>query len=104
MCYGCWKEYGQPIIDTSEVRAAAQAIHEVYVHSCVGGNLHVVVDDWNVEDGNLAICQDAILNGGHEGCTAEQLIAEQQCLDILKRLSTEERVSALALEDGFWGA
>ena len=102
MCYSCWIDHGKLEIDTPEVRAAAQAIHEVYLYSCAGGNLHIVVDDWNVEDGNLAFCQEKISEGGYEGCTAEQLIAEQQCLDILKRLTEEERASALALQDGYW--
>ena len=102
MCYSCWDNYGKSIIDTPAVREAAAAVHEVYVYSCAGGNLHIVLDDWNVEGGNLAFCQEKISEGGYEGCTAEQLAVEQRCLDIFKKLTEEERASALALADGYW--
>jgi hypothetical protein len=104
------------------VRAAAAAIAEVYEHSCVGGNLHIVLDDWNLEDGNLEFCDGCITGAGqmplepdaHEAHQRynrekrdnpdppEQLAAERRCHDLLKVLTEEERASALALNDGFW--
>lgn len=122
MCYGCWEEAGKPTIDTPAVRAAAAAIAEVYEHSCVGGNLHVVLDDWNLEDGNLEFCDGCIQGAGqmplepdaHEmhhqynerkaadPDPPDQLAAERRCHDLLKPLTEDERASALALHEGFW--
>ena len=121
MCYGCWTEAGKPQIDTPAVRAAAAAVAEVYEHSCVGGNLHIVLDDWNIEDDNLEFCRGCIegkgaMPGIEEGSPhwafnerrranpdpPEQLAAEQKCYELFKALSLDERSAALALRDGFW--
>jgi hypothetical protein len=122
MCYGCWEEAGKPVIDTPAVRAAAAAVEEVYQHNCMGGNLHIVLDDWNIEDGNLEFCNQCINGAGVmplEGSTfpahlryndqkranpdpPEQLAAERKCHDLFAALTIDERASALALNDGFW--
>lgn len=122
MCFGCWEDAGKPAIDTPAVRAAALAIAEVYEHSCVGGNLHIVLDDWNIEDGNLEFCRQCIEGAGvmplgdhaidmhhryNETKRAnpdppEQLAAERRCHDLFAALTEEERAAALALNDGFW--
>lgn len=122
MCYGCWDEAGKPRIDTPAVRAAAASVAEVYEHSCVGGNLHIVLDDWNIEDGNLEFCRQCIEGAGVmplDGSTfpahlryneekranpdpPEQLAAERRCHDLFRALTEDERASALALNDGFW--
>ena len=118
MCYGCWEEEGKPTIDTPAVRAAAAAVAEVYEHACTGGNLHIVLDDWNLEDSSLAFCDAYIARGGHPDDpdhspsytryklehpdSPEQLAAERRCHDLLKALSVKERASALALNDRFW--
>lgn len=118
MCYGCWQEYGSPIIDTPAIRAAALAVSEVYQFSAVGGNLHIVLDDWNIEDESLAFCAEQIANKGwkddrpltaamefmrHPWPDAEdKLAAEQRCHDLLSALSIEHRAAALALQSEFW--
>ena len=121
MCYGCWEEAGKPQIDNEKVRGAVPLIRAVYDHSCVGGNLHVVLDDWNLEDGNLEFCSYCIDHGGvmppdqcneaHESYQAakranpdppEQLAAERACCDAFMAMTEAERSSALALCDEFW--
>lgn len=115
MCYGCWTEEGMPQIDTPTVRAAALAVAEVYQHSCVGGNLHIVLDDWNLEDDSLEFCAKQIAAGGYKRSethskvlgvrdddSPEKLAAEQRCHDLFAALTMKERASALALNDGFW--
>jgi hypothetical protein len=101
MCHGCWVEYGQPQIDSSAVREAARAIAAVYDFSCVGGDLHIVIDDWNLEDDNLEWCAGEIDKNEFHAST-EQLASERLCLDLLRPLSEDERASALALYDRFW--
>jgi hypothetical protein len=88
------------MIDTSAVRAAAQAIGAVYEFSCVGGNLHKVCDDWNLEDGNLDFCAGSIAENFFEA-TPAQLAAERRCLGLLRALTEDERASALAIHGGF---
>jgi hypothetical protein len=123
MCYGCWEDEGKPVIDTPAVRAATASVALVYEHSCVGGNLHIVLDDWNLDDGNLAFCEgcidgagqmpgiDTTSDVGHQRYNEKKrahpdppakLAAERRCLDLFKALSEKERASALALYDGFW--
>ena len=124
MCYGCWEEAGKPQIDTPAVVDAAAAVEAVYEHSCVGGNLHIVLDDWNIEDSHLEFCSQCIDGAGvmplddnaadfhrqyNEQRRAnpdppEQLAAERRCCELFKALTEDERASALALHDGFWVA
>jgi hypothetical protein len=102
MCMQCWNEYGRVQLDTPRVREAAAAIGAVYRHSCIGGNLHVAIDDWNLEDENLDFCASSIRENVHEA-GPEQLDAESRCLALLRALTEDERASAMALHDGFWG-
>jgi len=118
MCYGCWVEYAKPAIDTPAIREVVKVIEEVYSYSCVGGNLHIVLDDWNLEDHSLAFCKREIERGGHpedpnhspwytkikleNPDSPEQLAVERKCHDLLFALTEPERASALALYDGYW--
>lgn len=115
MCSNCWKDHGSPRINTPVVRAAAEAARAVYEFSCVGGNLHIVLDDFNIEDGHLEFCREQIekapeecrASGEHENglcwCSPEQLAAERYCYELFKALSEDERASALAILDGYVG-
>lgn len=122
MCYGCWEEAGKPQIDNARVRAAVPLIQAVYEHCPVGGNLHIVLDDWNLEDGNLEFCSQTIDGAGvmplgenpadfhvryndekrANPDPPEQLAAERACCDAFMAMTEDERSSALALCDGFW--
>jgi len=90
MCRSCWDEAGQPSMDTPGVQLAVRLIGEVYEESWAGGNLHIVVDDWNTEQEHLDWCGTVI--------TTE---AERRCHKVLNELTEDERMSALALHDGF---
>jgi hypothetical protein len=96
MCRHCWEEEGAPRIDTPAIRAARDLIQRVYDFNDVGGGLHVVVDDWNIEDDDLVKRYAAPDDG------PEQVVAEEECLAALRALTQPERASALALYDGFW--
>lgn len=98
MCQQCWNEYGSPRIDTPAVRKAAELIARVYEFNAVGGGLHVVVDDFNIEDGDLKE------RYSWDEETPEQVAVENECLAALRALSLEERASALALYDKLWTA
>lgn len=91
MCVGCWKGAGSPKSAKESVRQTTAAVEEVYEESAVGGNLHIVLDDYNVCDSDLDWC-------GLKPLT----LAEQECLRLLRGLSLQERTAAIALYDGFW--
>lgn len=108
MCEGCYEEYGRPAIITDRTLAAAELVRQVYDFSGVGGNLHIVVDDWNIEDDNLEFCSKEIAAGGYfdpkypeEKPSSEQLAVERRCCDALMRMTLDERASALALYGGY---
>jgi hypothetical protein len=116
MCCSCWLEHGAAQIDTPAVRAVLPLIARVYEFSCVGGNLHIVLDDDNLEDHSLEFCRQQIEAGGYrrppahvavlgpdEPDSPEQLAAELACYVALRALTFEERVSALGLHNGCWG-
>lgn len=100
MCANCWEELGSSQIDSAAVRAAATAIRAVYDHSCVGGHLHIALDDWNLDDGNLESCGQWL--DEDPDADIKQADAERHCLRLLKAMPEDERESALALHYGFW--
>jgi hypothetical protein len=100
MCLSCWNEYGlkEPIRNEATLKAA-ELIKKVYEFSGVGGNCHVVLEDWNLEDSNIEFTYRWL--DGKEcnvpfGDSAQQL-AERECMDAMMKLSVEERASALRL-------
>jgi hypothetical protein len=91
---------GSPTVVSLATRLAAQLIGEVYGFNGVGGNAHIVLDDWNIDDDDIRWCLDvAMKENAHEADT-DQLAAERACLEALLALSLDERASALAIYEG----
>lgn len=101
MCYGCYEGAGSPAIINDKTKTAAALVAKVYEYSLVGGNAHIVVDDWNLEDDNIRWCLDTALAENVHEADDEQLAAERVCLEALLALTPPERASAMALHDGF---
>ena len=101
MCYGCYEEAGEPAIINEATQAAAALIAKVYEFSMAGGNAHIVVDDWNLEDSDIRWCLDTALAENVHKADEEQLAAEKACLEALLALKPAERASAMALHGGF---
>jgi hypothetical protein len=100
MCRGCWEEYyDESKIDNDKMDDAVAAIEEVYNFHLAGGALHVVIDDWNLEDERITFCEKYAKDNTER---KDQLAAELHCIELLKEMSVEERASALALYEGFW--
>ncbi len=97
MCWGCWEEAGEPAMVTPAILAAVASVKRVFDLHCTGGNLHIVIDDWNLEDDHLAFCRSAV----SRGLSGELLAAELDCLDHLGPMSEQERASVLARYSGF---
>jgi hypothetical protein len=99
MCQTCYKDYGSPKIITPATLEAAKLIEEVFEWSSGGGNLHIVIDDWNLDDDSLDFC-DTEIRTDDPSCD-EKLEAERKCLDALRKMTLEERASTLAIHDEF---
>lgn len=101
MCQGCYENYGSPAIISDTVIEAAKLIEEVYSFDAVGGNLHIAVDDWNLDDESLEWLELDWMPEHQHDTDPEQFDAETRCLAALKSLSVPERASAMALQREF---
>ena len=108
MCEGCWIEHGRPAIVSEATKRAASAIKAVFDENPVGGNLHNIIDDWNVEDDHikggleeLAAFDRAGVGRPHSFDQPGLREVERACLAALAPLSVDERASALAIHDGY---
>lgn len=100
MCYGCWESYfGRIEHPSPEVIHAAELVKRVYEFSCVGGNLHCEIDDFNLEDKWFI---GRTLERFRDDTSPEQWEVEQACFEALKDLSEEHRASAVALAHEYW--
>lgn len=101
MCYGCWKEAGMPQIDNEKVRKAALMASDIYTWSLgmSGGELHIMLDDWNLEDWDIERLYADVEKFDEDG---EFKSLMKRCLDVFKALSIDERYSALALSERLW--
>lgn len=102
MCYQCYIDSGKPEVVNDRVKSAAAAITKLYEHpDCgVGGYAHIVVDDWNTEDGNIDYCLMEALGGKYD--IDEE--GRQLCIEVLnklKPLTEDERITALAIHNKF---
>ena len=88
MCYGCYMKEGAPVLMTDAVKAIAPRIRDADSF----GGLHIVVEDWNLEDEDIQWCVDRA-----EGITE----SERQLGRDMLALSFDERVTAMALADGY---
>jgi len=90
MCINCWKERGAPKIDNSNVREAVRQIDRVYHFHSAGGGLHIVLDDFNIDDDDLDWC----LNKGRLSSV------ERRCASHLRKMTVSERASAVGFH--YW--
>jgi len=95
MCRECWIVTGSVALDGERVARGVELVERVRAqrHCCGaarGGGLHVVLDDWNVEDESLDWCLALDLTD-----------VERECGEWLRALTVAERVSILARVEGF---
>jgi hypothetical protein len=104
MCRGCWENYGSPAIVNARTVAAADKVARIYEFSMVGGDAHVVVDDWNLSDETVQWClTEGMAMNVHEH-TPEQKAIVREALEALAALPLDERASAMAIFDRFVAA
>lgn len=100
MCHQCWEYEGSPQIDCDGVREAAALVQEVYLFAPTGGNLHIVLDDFNLNNDDLAFCQRRIESADYSREEWRQV--ERKCCEAMMGLDRQGRASAIALAFGYW--
>lgn len=100
MCAGCWMSNGHPVVYNDRVAQAVDLINALYRVAPTGGPLHVVVDDWNVEDGDLKVYQ-AFRHDGSPWYSDEVMSLARQVSELMRAMGVEERLSTLAHQEGF---
>lgn len=98
MCLNCWKEEGSHAIVNDKTKAAAKLVEELYDEQPTGGYLHIVTDDYNVQQHHIDGCMGA---RALEIMDRPATDIERRCWRALFDMTTEERVSALALYEGW---
>jgi len=97
MCVNCWRDRGSPTIDNERTRRAVELIGDVYECHGAGGGLHVILDDFNIDNGHMAFCAGYIDSDEYKrDCSPGRLAAERACLVLLRGMTVDERASALA--------
>jgi hypothetical protein len=98
-------------IDTPVTRAVAVLVNRLYtefatVGGCVGAGLHIVTDDYNVEDACLDYCESTLDThwsadprefGASRNDIASLIALEREIIAGLRPLSEHERLSAIEL-------
>ena len=103
MCISCWDELGRPAILNDATATGVRLAREVYKQprGGAGGNLHIVLDDWNLEDDSIQWCMDTseIVTPGGTWDTALTPI-ERECAEHFLKMTMEERGTVLGILDG----
>jgi hypothetical protein len=86
-------------MDEQKIERAVRKIARVYDFDMMGGNLHVLIDDENLDDDCLEWGATAIAENLAKG-SQDQIRAEQECLAALKDLTERERCVAVARHRG----
>ena len=107
MCEACWAEYGRPTIVNEKTEAALALVRQVYdaLMGGAGGNLHIVLDDWNIENSSIEYCQRGHSDPAWHGPPMRWKLTdvEVQCAVAFLGMTMDERASTLAKYDGMIG-
>lgn len=88
-----------PAVYNDQVGQVVGLINDLYQLAPTGGPLHVVVDDWNVEDGDLTVHQTYRADGS-AWYPPEVIALAEQVAGLMRGMSTAERLSTLAHQEG----
>lgn len=97
MCIACWKMYGSPRIVNSKFEVAVALIKAVFTEDPqfnLIGDMHIILEDWNLEDAYLESAW-----ARRDDLTLHGLL----CVGFLRLCTLEERASALGYFEQFWG-
>lgn len=102
MCSDCWEAYGRPTDWTPEIANMVRLLRELNRDCPAGGHMHIVTDDYNVEDGDIEYCRAAIQRSSDPFMAATLDLQSQVC-SAMSALTPKERIAALAWADGLIG-
>jgi len=85
MCLGCWEDSGRPWLLTETVTRWAP----VFSNADPFGPLHIVVEDWNLDDENIKYCRDK----------THDLLEKALCSELLDMSEGERWATAILAED-----
>jgi hypothetical protein len=94
MCQGCWNEAGRPTVLPASAGEFVALFRQLYEIDGVGGPLHSVLDDWNLE-GNIKPYPGLDYD-------AETYVLCQRISDLLNSMTEPERYASVAAADGFF--
>lgn len=99
MCFNCFiNKLVHPIVNEKVINCAI-LIDEVYKYTGAGGNAHIVVDDWNLEDHSIDYCIKC--SQEDQDVDPREKKAVEECLFAMKELTEMERHCAMGIHDGF---
>lgn len=99
MCEKCWSEYGSPATWNANIKRALDLVRIIYETECTGAPLHVVLDDWNLEDGHIVIYEESL--SGPDAVSAHAAQAAKELVPLFLAMPVEERAATLAYHGGF---
>lgn len=102
MCESCWHQEGAPKINHPRNADVKRMFKTIYEHNEVGGNLHIVLDDMNVEDEHIQYCVDEAIPENYHKLSPEVNAIEKELGELLLTMTEQERYSALAYAEGWW--
>lgn len=93
MCVRCWEGRGEPADWTPQIAECVELVRELYLTEAVGGPLHVVVDDWNIDG--------VIKPYWSEEEDQHTIDLCNRIAELMNAMSVDERAAMLAYHDGF---
>ena len=96
MCYSCYLTYGKPKIINKAVEEAVRLIINFDDKYSIVGDIHAILDDWNIEDRHI---DSAMLRINNKINLDQQSKAEKKLINIFKKLSLVERATVLAANE-----
>ena len=103
MCISCWEEYGKPEVLNDATAKGVRLANDVYKQprGGAGGNLHIVLDDWNIEDDSIRHCMDTTnLGPNYPNIDTTLTSIERECAEHFLTMTMHERATVLATLDG----
>jgi hypothetical protein len=97
MCCDCLEEYDPEPVSDEKMAEVIAAIKEVYAQEggSTGGGLHIVLDDWNIEDYHVDYCLNWIQTDGFYGDNHAWRAVDLRCAKLLRELTEGQRASVM---------
>lgn len=106
MCEDCWKTKYNSTTKLPEnnemVDRSIELIKRIYDISCVGGNCHIVLDDWNLGASHVEYCLNQSLKEEYWNDSNTDLEAERELMRLFLQMTEEQRAAVLAKSDGYF--